>query len=49
MQNDMQKLNSLRNKSIHPLLEGDLLEDATTSINLLCKIIDAYINFHSID
>lgn len=49
MQNDMQKLNSMRNKYVHPLLEGDLFEDATTSINILCKIIDAYVNLHSIN
>jgi hypothetical protein len=49
MQNDMQKLNSLRNKYIHTLLEGDLFNDATTSINILCKIIDAYVDLHSIN
>jgi len=43
MQGDMQKLNSLRNKYVHPLLEGDSFEDAHESINLLCKIIDSFV------
>jgi hypothetical protein len=43
MQEYMQKLNSLRNKYVHPLLEGVPFEDANESINLLCKIIDSFI------
>jgi hypothetical protein len=43
MQTDMQKLISLRNKYVHPLLEGDSFEDANESINLLCKIIDSFV------
>ena len=42
---DMVKLNKLRNEYVHPLLEGDLLEDATKSINLLCRIIETYRTF----
>ena|GEM_PF-1992671 len=43
MQEHMQKLNSLRNKYVHPLLEGVPFEDANESINLLCKIIDCFV------
>jgi hypothetical protein len=49
MQNDMQKLNSMRNKYVHPVLEGDLFEDAVISINTLCGIIDAYVRLHAIN
>ncbi|MDP9288939.1 MAG: hypothetical protein M3P08_12180 [Thermoproteota archaeon] len=42
--NDMKKINDLRQKYVHPLLEGDSKEDAKYSINLLCKIIDSYLS-----
>jgi hypothetical protein len=45
MQSDMQKLNGLRNKYVHPILEGDPFKDANESINLLCKIIDSFLAY----
>jgi hypothetical protein len=38
---DMSKINNLRNKYIHPVLEGDPYDDAKRSLNLLCTIIDS--------
>ena len=43
MQKHMQKLNNLRNRYVHPLLEVEPFEDANESINLLCKIIDSFV------
>jgi hypothetical protein len=42
MKRNMELLNGLRNKYVHPLLEGDAREDAAESINLLCKIISSF-------
>ena len=42
MQTNMESLNGLRNKYVHPLLEGNPREDAAESINLLCKIISSF-------
>jgi hypothetical protein len=43
MKKHMLKLNDLRNKYVHPVLEGEPFEDANESINLLCKIIDSFV------
>jgi hypothetical protein len=42
---DMKKTNDLRQKYVHPLLEGDSAQDAKVSINRLCCIIDSYVSF----
>jgi hypothetical protein len=39
---DMHKINDIRQRYIHPILEGNLYEDAKESLNLLCKIIDSF-------
>lgn len=39
---DMNKINDIRQRYVHPVLEGDLYKDAKNSINLLCKIIDSF-------
>ena len=41
---DMKKINDLRQKYVHPLLEGDSYKDSKHSINLLCSIIDSYVS-----
>jgi hypothetical protein len=41
---DMKKINDLRQKYVHPLLEGDSYRDSKYSINLLCSIIDSYVS-----
>jgi hypothetical protein len=41
---DMKKINDLRQKYVHPLLEGDSYNDSKHSINLLCSIIDSYVS-----
>jgi hypothetical protein len=40
----MYEINQLRNSYVHPLLEGNSYDDALKSINLLCKIIDSFVN-----
>jgi hypothetical protein len=44
IETNMYEINNLRNKYVHPLLEGSSYEDAQKSINLLCKIIDSFIS-----
>ena len=39
---DMNKINDIRQRYIHPILEGKLYEDAKQSLNLLCTIIDSF-------
>ncbi len=41
---DMKKINDVRQKYVHPLLVGNPYEDAKSSINRLCSIIDSYVS-----
>jgi hypothetical protein len=41
-ESDMFKMNRIRQRYVHPLLEGNLYQDARDSINLLCWIIDSF-------
>lgn len=42
MKMDMYKINNIRQKYIHPILEGNPYSDAKKTLNLLCKIIDSF-------
>lgn len=45
MANQMKQINDLRQKYVHPLLpEGDSYKDAEKSMNVICRIIDSYLN-----
>jgi hypothetical protein len=42
MKKDMSQINDIRQRYIHPILEGDLHNDAKQTLNLLCEIIDSF-------
>jgi hypothetical protein len=48
IKDDMMRINDLRNRYVHPTFESENPgQDAKTSLNLLCKVIDSIISIKS--